>query len=229
MAYKKLTRRSYKIIKTTIWLLPVVNSSTCKSWSITKYDHCIHHIYHHTYHILWQYHITNTLCKNKLDVSNLLIAYFTWLMGATLKNGSYLPKATMLNLEFPKSCWKSDDNYSWRNRHLPAAWVEQATRQVRSRSHERGPIKLACATSIPLCCDIKKYIKEACTKNINVCNNIVVFYSCTISADRSRSDTTEGFRSIENKNFLQRRTRTRQDLIYEIQNNERGNRIYIPL
>jgi hypothetical protein len=31
MAYKKLTRRSYTIIKTTIWLLPVVNSSICKS------------------------------------------------------------------------------------------------------------------------------------------------------------------------------------------------------
>jgi hypothetical protein len=33
---------------------------------------------------------------------------------------------------------------------------------------------------------------------------------------------SEGFRSIENKKkFLQRRTRTSQDLIYEMQNNER--------
>jgi hypothetical protein len=81
MAYKKLTRRSYKIIKR----------------NITKHDHRIHHIYH-THHILWQYHITNTPCKNKLDASNLLIAYFTWLMGATHKNSSYLRKATTLIL-----------------------------------------------------------------------------------------------------------------------------------
>jgi hypothetical protein len=127
MAYKKLTCRSYKIIKTTIWLLPVVNSSTCNSWNITKHDHCIHHIYQHTHHILWQYHITNTPCKYKLDASNLLIASFTWLMGATLKNGSYLRKATTLILELPKSCCKFDDNYSGRYRHPPAACVEQAT------------------------------------------------------------------------------------------------------
>jgi hypothetical protein len=126
MAYKKLTCRSYKIINTTIWLLPVVNSSTCKSWNITKYDHHIHHIYH-THHILWPYHITNTPCKNKLDASNLLIVCFTWLMGATLKNGSYLREATTLILELPKSCCKSDDNYSERYRHPPAACVEQAT------------------------------------------------------------------------------------------------------
>jgi hypothetical protein len=126
MAYKKLTRRSYNILKTTIWLLPVVNSSTCKSWNITKHDHRIYHIYH-THHILWQYHIINTPCKNKLDASNLLIAYFTRLMGATLKNGSYLRKATMLILELPKSCCKSDDNYSGRYRHPPTACMEQAT------------------------------------------------------------------------------------------------------
>jgi hypothetical protein len=126
MAYKKLTCRSYNILKTTIWLLPVVNSSTCKSWNITKHDYRIHHIYH-THHILWQYHITNTPCKNKLDASNLLIAYFTWLMGVTLKNGSYLCKATTLILELPKSCCKSDDNYSGRYRHPPDACVEQAT------------------------------------------------------------------------------------------------------
>jgi hypothetical protein len=32
----------------------------------------------------------------------------------------------------------------------------------------------------------------------------------------------EGFRSIENKKFLRVRTRTSQDLIYEMKNNERG-------
>jgi hypothetical protein len=127
MAYKKLTRRSYKIIKTTIWLLLVVNSLTCKSWNMTKRDYCIHQIYHHTHHILWQYHITNTPCKNKLDASNLLFACFTWLMGATHKNGSYLRKATTLILELPKSCCKSDDNYSGRYRHPSAACVEQTT------------------------------------------------------------------------------------------------------
>jgi hypothetical protein len=125
MAYKKLTRR-YKIIKTTIWLLPVVNSSICNSWNITKHDHHIHRIYH-THHILWQYRITNTPCKNKLDASNLLIACFTWLMGSTLKNSSYLLKATTLILELPKSCCKSDNNYSGRYRHPPAACVEQST------------------------------------------------------------------------------------------------------
>jgi hypothetical protein len=127
MAYKKLTCRSYKIIKTTIWLLPVDNSSTCKSWNITKHNHCIHQIYHHTHHILWQYHIINTSCKNKLDASNLFIACFTWLTGATHKNGSYLRKATTLILELSKSCCKSDDNYSGRYRQPPAACVEQAT------------------------------------------------------------------------------------------------------
>jgi hypothetical protein len=80
-----------------------------------------------THHILWQYQITNTPCKNKLDASNLWNACFTWLMGATLKNGSYLRKAITLILELPKSCCKYDDNYSGRYRHPPAAYVEQAT------------------------------------------------------------------------------------------------------
>jgi hypothetical protein len=141
MAYKKLTHRSYKIIKTTIWLLPVVDSSTCKSWNIIKHDHRIHHIYH-THHILWPYHITNTPCKNKLDASNLLIACFTWLVGATHKNDSYLRKATTVILVFPK-------NYSERN------WHPQ-----HSRSRERGRIRLAWAASISLCRDIKKYTKR---------------------------------------------------------------------
>jgi hypothetical protein len=41
--------------------------------------------------------------------------------------------------------------------------------------------------------------KKVCNKNINARNNIVAFYSCKTSTHRSRSDTTEGFRSIENK------------------------------
>src|SRR3954463_15431630 len=50
---------------------------------------------------------------------------------------------------------KSHDNYSERNWHPPAACVEQATRQVRSRSRERRRIKLAWATSISLSCVIR--------------------------------------------------------------------------
>src|SRR3954463_726139 len=45
---------------------------------------------------------------------------------------------------------KSHDNYSERNWHPPAACVEQARRQVRSRSRERGRVKLVWTTSISL-------------------------------------------------------------------------------
>jgi hypothetical protein len=44
-----------------------------------------------------------TIPYHKLDASNLLIAYFTWLMGAMHKNGSYLRKATMVILWLPTS------------------------------------------------------------------------------------------------------------------------------
>jgi hypothetical protein len=159
-----------------------MNSATCKSWNITKHDHRIHHIYH-IHHILWPYHITNTPCKNKLDTSNLLIACFTWLLGATLKNDSYLRKTTTVILVLPKHCCKSDDNYSERN------WHPQ-----RSRSHERGPVRLVWATSISLCRGIKKYTK----RNLQ-CNKHVAFYSWNISTHRSSSDTIEGFRNIVNQ------------------------------
>jgi hypothetical protein len=45
---------------------------------------------------------------------------------------------------------KSHDNYSERNWHPPAACVEQATRQVRSQSRERGRVRLAWTASISL-------------------------------------------------------------------------------
>jgi hypothetical protein len=45
---------------------------------------------------------------------------------------------------------KSHDNYSERNWHPPAAYVEQVTRQVRSRSRERGRVRLAWTASISL-------------------------------------------------------------------------------
>jgi hypothetical protein len=194
MAYNKLTRRSYKIIKTTIWLLPVVNTSTCKSWNITKHDHCIHHIYH-THHILWQYHITNTLCKNKLDASNLLIAYFTWLMGATLKNGSYLCRATTLILELPKSCCKSDDNYSGRYKHPPAACVEQATAEPVSWTRS---CKVGLGRFNPT---IPRH-QEVHEKKINLHTNLALI-------------PLKGFCNIENKKISYKdKTRTSQDLIY---------------
>jgi hypothetical protein len=50
---------------------------------------------------------------------------------------------------------------------------------------------------------------------------MVAFYSCKISTHRSHSDTTEGFRSIENKNFPTKMNKNSQDLIYEMQNNKR--------
>jgi hypothetical protein len=45
---------------------------------------------------------------------------------------------------------KSHDNYSERNWHPPAAYVEQATRQLRSWSHKRGRVRLAWTASISL-------------------------------------------------------------------------------
>jgi hypothetical protein len=50
---------------------------------------------------------------------------------------------------------------------------------------------------------------------------MVAFYSCKTSTHRSRSDTTEGFRSIENKKIPTKTNKNSQDLIYEMQNNER--------
>jgi hypothetical protein len=44
-----------------------------------------------------------------------------------------------------------------------------------------------------------------------------------------RGARPEGFRSIENKNFPTKTNKNSQDLIYEMQNYERGNQIYIPL
>jgi hypothetical protein len=46
--------------------------------------------------------------------------------------------------------YKSYDNYSERNWHPPAACVEQSTRQVRSRSRERGRVRLAWTALISL-------------------------------------------------------------------------------
>jgi hypothetical protein len=175
MVYKKLICRSYKIIETIIWLLPVVNSSRCKSWNITKHDHRIHHIYH-THHILWQYHIINTPCKNKLDTSNLFIAYFMWLMGATLKNGSYLCKATMFIMVANIRC-KSHDYYSERNWHPPATYMEQATRQVQSRSRKQGHVKLAWTALISLCRAIRNTQHRGLQQKISMPSTILLRFT----------------------------------------------------
>jgi hypothetical protein len=42
------------------------------------------------------------------------------------------------------------------------------------------------------------------------------------------NEGSEGFRSTENKNFPMKTNRNSQDLIYEMQNNERGNRSTYP-
>jgi hypothetical protein len=108
----------------------------------------------HTSHISYTSHLVaipyhKHSLQNKLDASNLLIACFMWLMGATHKKDSYLRKATMVILVLPKTCCKSDENYSERN------WHPQ-----RSRSCQRSRVRLAWATSISLCRDIKKYTKR---------------------------------------------------------------------
>jgi hypothetical protein len=56
---------------------------------------------------------------------------------------------------------------------------------------------------------------------MNTHNKHVGFYSCKTSTHRSRYDTTEGFHSIENKKFPMKTNKNNQDLIYEMQNNER--------
>jgi hypothetical protein len=110
----------------------LIDVQVVKYYKTIAYITCIN-----IHHILWKYHITNTPCKNKLDASNLLIACFTWLMGATLKNGSYLRKATMLILGLPKSCCKSDDNYSGRYRH-PSCMVDDQLGTPRGRCDEHS-------------------------------------------------------------------------------------------
>jgi hypothetical protein len=70
----------------------------------------------------------------------------------------------------------------------------------------------------------KNYTKQRfATENINARNKHIAFYSCKTSTHRSRSDTTDGFRSIENKKISTKTNKNSQDLIYEMQNNERGN------
>jgi hypothetical protein len=59
---------------------------------------------------------------------------------------------------------KSHDYYSERNWYPLAVCVEQAIRQVRSRSRERGRVKLTRTTSISLCRAIKIHNKEVCNR-----------------------------------------------------------------
>ena len=65
----------------TIWLLPVANNS------VTKHDHPMQQFRYH--HVLTISH-HNKPCKNKLDVLYFVVASFTWLLRASIKNCSYL-------------------------------------------------------------------------------------------------------------------------------------------
>jgi hypothetical protein len=62
-------------------------------------------------------------------------------------------------------------------------------------------------------------------------SGVVLLLVCVVVESRSRPTqvASEGFRSIENKKFPMKTNKNSQDLIYEMQNNKRGNQIYIPL
>ena len=119
------------------------NSSTCKSWNITKHDHLIHHIYHIT---SWPYHITNP-CKNKLDASTLSLHILRGL-GLSEKNHSYLrTRTTTLIQELSIYCCKLNLNYGGRDCTRKATCAIPVARQAWSRSQIRGHVKLARAAS----------------------------------------------------------------------------------
>jgi hypothetical protein len=161
----------------------------------------------HILHISYTSHLVaipyhkHSLQKNKLDASNLLIACFTWLMGATLKSDSYLCKATTVILGLQKTCCKSDDNYSGRN------WHPQS--RVHGTSHASAkPISWmrSCKVGLghfdptmPRHQEVHK--KKLATKTSKAHNKHVVFYSWNTSTQISSSNTTKGFRSIVNNIF----------------------------
>jgi hypothetical protein len=94
--------------------------------------------------------------------------------------------------------------------HQPHVW----SRPLRSQSHERGHVKLAWAASIPLCHEIKKYTKRRLHQKHQRPQQHCCAYLCKTSTHRSRSNNTEGFRSIENKKFPTKmnRNKPRYDL-----------------
>src|SRR3954466_7320683 len=79
-----------------------------------------------------------------------VVACFTWLMGVEIYEGFLPMESHNGDIMVAKLRCKSYDNYSERNWHPPATCVEQATRQVWSRSRERRRVKLAWTASISL-------------------------------------------------------------------------------
>jgi hypothetical protein len=118
--------------------------------------------------------------------------------------------------------YKSHDYYSERNWHPPAACVEQAIRQVQSRSRERGRVKLAWTASISLCRAIRNIQYRGLQQKIST---PATTWLCFTRVKHLRIDlaliSLKGFRSIENQNFPTKTNRNSQDLIYEMQNNKR--------
>ena len=131
------------------------NSSTCKSWNITKHDHLIHHIYHIT---SWPYHITNP-CKNKLDASNIVVANFYVVWGFRRRTVSNLrTKTTTLIQVLSNHRCKSNLNYGGRDRHPPAA------NQVRNQSRVSLRVMSVRAASSHHPARCKVHESEAITK-----------------------------------------------------------------
>ena len=86
----KVKQKGKNKLKTTLWLLPVAVLIDMQVMIIyTKHDHLIHPIYH-IMSLAISHH--NMPCRNKLDVLYFVVASFTWLLWATSKNRSYLPK-----------------------------------------------------------------------------------------------------------------------------------------
>jgi hypothetical protein len=84
-----------------------------------------------------------------------VVACFTWLMGVASKERFLPTKSHNGDIMVANIRCKSHDYYSERKWLPPATCVEQATRQMRSRSRERGRVKLAWTASISLCRAIK--------------------------------------------------------------------------
>src|SRR3954468_17304860 len=91
-----------------------------------------------------------------------------------------------------------------------ATYAIQVACQAWSKSHERCHIRLARAASShhPTRCKVHK--KQSTTK-ASMPTMTIVLYSCNRSTYRHICDTTEGGRSIENKNSTAC-TQTSQDL-----------------
>ena len=82
-----------------------------------------------------------------------------------------------------------------------ATYAKRVACQSWSKSHERCHVRLARAASSQHTARCKVHKKQSTIKASTPIMTIV-FYSCNRSTYRHGSDTTEGVRSMENKNFL---------------------------